>query len=568
MTAVVTSSAGRAEQGARQVVRAYHEGTKHRWKAYAAGPEALDWETQPAPFRHFDGAPAVALPRAADAAVSNALARPFSALFEPSIPLAPSLASVGALLRLSLGITAWKSFGPDRWAVRANPSSGNLHPVEAYVIQRGVPGLAAGVYHYRPDDHALERRARFVPAGESPPFVWVALSTVVWREAWKYGERAFRYCQLDTGHAVAALHYAGAVLGWTLSEQPQVGTLTLASALGLDRPEDFPARRRPDTEREEAELILGMSWEGRPPTPIEPRDLLRMASTAEWTGVASPIDPHPMYRWPVLADVAAATRTADGGAAPSPHPSPPDAARTPAPRGGQTRSAAEVIDGRRSAQRFDPRYRLDRDDFFGLMEAVTSETLAPRGVLARHPSLDLVLMVHRVQGLDPGLYFLGRRPAGVASFASQLATHFDLTPVPGTPQGVDLRLVAAVEARALARLARGLHCHQEIAAQACLALGMVAGFDEAIERDPARYRALHREAGLLGHVFYLEAEARGLRGTGIGCFFDDELHDLLKLPDTQFQSLYHFSVGRPIDDPRIETSTTSYSTVTASEGGA
>src|SRR5437660_12483691 len=31
----------------------------------------------------------------------------------------------------------------------------------------------------------------------------VGLSSIHWREAWKYGERAFRYCQHDVGHALA-----------------------------------------------------------------------------------------------------------------------------------------------------------------------------------------------------------------------------------------------------------------------------------------------------------------------------------------------------------------------------
>ena len=30
----------------------YHEATRHRFAAYARGPETLDWDAQPAPFRH------------------------------------------------------------------------------------------------------------------------------------------------------------------------------------------------------------------------------------------------------------------------------------------------------------------------------------------------------------------------------------------------------------------------------------------------------------------------------------------------------------------------------------
>ena len=51
----------------------------------------------------------------------------------------------------------------------------------------------------------------------------------------------------------------------------------------------------------------------------------------------------------------------------------------------------------------------------------------------------------------------------------------------------------------------------------------------------------------------LEAEAQGLRGTGIGCFFDDPVHALLGLEGQAWQTLYHFTVGLPVEDPRIES---------------
>jgi len=40
-----------------EIALAYHGRTKHNLKRYAAGPETLDWDTQPNPFREFAGAP-------------------------------------------------------------------------------------------------------------------------------------------------------------------------------------------------------------------------------------------------------------------------------------------------------------------------------------------------------------------------------------------------------------------------------------------------------------------------------------------------------------------------------
>ena len=48
------------------IVRAYHARTKHRFEAYAEGPGQLDWDAQPAPFRHYSGTPLLELPLSAD----------------------------------------------------------------------------------------------------------------------------------------------------------------------------------------------------------------------------------------------------------------------------------------------------------------------------------------------------------------------------------------------------------------------------------------------------------------------------------------------------------------------
>ncbi|NVJ93887.1 MAG: hypothetical protein HWE34_19625, partial [Methylocystaceae bacterium] len=88
-------------------VRAYHELTKHRLSGYAPAPGFLDWDSQPNPFRTYEGVSKFDLPFGLD----------FSSDW--------SLTNIGAFLELSMGLSAWKSIGPDRWALRTNPSSGN-----------------------------------------------------------------------------------------------------------------------------------------------------------------------------------------------------------------------------------------------------------------------------------------------------------------------------------------------------------------------------------------------------------------------------------------------------------
>ena len=58
---------------------------------------------------------------------------------------------------------------------------------------------------------------------------------------------------------------------------------------------------------------------------------------------------------------------------------------------------------------------------------------------------------------------------------------------------------------------------------------------------------------MVGQVLYLEAEAAGARATGIGCYYDDAVHDVLGIQGHHWQSLYHFSMGRPVEDSRLTT---------------
>jgi len=65
------------------------------------------------------------------------------------------------------------------------------------------------------------------------------------------------------------------------------------------------------------------------------------------------------------------------------------------------------------------------------------------------------------------------------------------------------------------------------------------------------YRNLFWEAGLVGQVLYLEAEASGVRATGIGCYFDDPVHEVFGISSRNWQSFYHFTVGGPVEDGRL-----------------
>src|SRR5438093_10376672 len=97
-------------------------------------------------------------------------------------------------------------------------------------------------------------------------------------------------------------------------------------------------------------------------------------------------------------------------------------------------------------------------------------------------------------------------------------------------------------------------CYHVIAVDGFFILGMIAEFTASLDDyGPSFYRKLFWESGIVGQVLYLEAEAAGARATGIGCFYDDPVHEVLGLTGHTFQSLYHFTVGMPVEDTRLTT---------------
>ena len=385
--------------------------------------------------------------------------------------------------------------------------------------------------------------------GRAPPSrVWIGLSSILWREAWKYGERAFRYCELDAGHAVAALGYAAAVLGWRLRPEPQIGWATLRRALGLDRLEDFKGGRRLGTELEEPEMLIEIE-RGESFGALAPEELERLTAAASFAGKASTIDRFPMYSWPVIDEIAEATRSEDGAQSPQ-----STAVWPRAPVSSPTAGTARnIILGRRSAMRFDSKFVLDRASFCRILNGLSPEASFAPTFLLDPVTIDLVLYVHRVEGVAPGAYLFPRVTDPTISLYSWLRARTELRRVSALEDSLELVELATVAPLELARVSRAVQCHQDIAASSCFALGMFTHFENAISSGPAGYRRVHQEAGGIGHELYLQAEVEGVRGTGIGCFFDDSVRTSVALHESPFTPVYHFTIGKPIIDGRLET---------------
>ena len=124
----------------------YHEATKHSVESLRRARHVLDWKNMPNPFRYYEGMPVLDPPAPEIPAFDVLQGAP------GTTPVDDGPAFLSQLLFYSAAISASKrvpSTG-EKYALRVNPSSGNLHPTEFHFLTRGLKGWPDGLYHYDP----------------------------------------------------------------------------------------------------------------------------------------------------------------------------------------------------------------------------------------------------------------------------------------------------------------------------------------------------------------------------------------------------------------------------------
>lgn len=117
-----------------------------------------------------------------------------------------SLREISQILWSAQGITDPKGGG------RTVPSAGALYPLELYLVVRKAEELAAGIYHYLPSEHRLEKikegdlSLALAQAALGQVFVKEASINLVFaaffeRTTQKYGQRGVQYVWMEAGHA-------------------------------------------------------------------------------------------------------------------------------------------------------------------------------------------------------------------------------------------------------------------------------------------------------------------------------------------------------------------------------
>ncbi|KAF0978711.1 hypothetical protein FDP41_002531 [Naegleria fowleri] len=649
--------------------------TKHEYPHnYAPSKGFLDWSNQPNPYRSFigeDAKPLQTLSLNEELILNKAKhLKGFDEIYLeqkgiskessseefllPSGSVELNEKSLSEFMFYSMSLSATKKYKHNSWSLRVNPSSGNLHPCEVYCIldcdlsamtespsKTAVEkhqGSSTHVYSYHPKYHALQLRSEWKTISlvndlllSSKPnqvkhddwnrFFAVGLCTVNYRETWKYGIRSYRYSQLDSGHAIAALKYSASLFGWdciVLNDHPLVTSKLMETVLGLDQFNETEMKEY-EREKEKFEAILlidtkpkfklnheGLHIENTPPVSMYHvsilhekthlcNDMMNGKIKAQRYGKPNllcsehqhwpQMEPIPElcnltkpYPWSLLSnhdrslnDLFKRTPIQFLDALPC------------------TLTAQQVIRTRRSAQNFDGVTVIEnKDQFFSMLEKLLPSRypslwrcLSPYDNFTQNGcNVHLVIFVHRVKGLERGMYLLYR---GLENMNDKITSENVLNKIKQDwnmsfdwhmiDQKLPLFKLVSNDLRKFAKLSS---CVQDIASDSCFSMAMVTfNFGTHIEKKgPYGFKELYWEAGYIGHILYLEAERMGLRATGIGCFFDDTILEnvlqveeedsysvLNEIDDSEnsdidaiqnYQDLYHFTIGKPVEDSRIQ----------------
>ncbi|MBX9691753.1 MAG: nitroreductase family protein, partial [Cyanobacteria bacterium] len=417
------------------------------------------------------------------------------------------------------------------------------------------------------------------------PDVLICLSSIFWRESWKYEERGFRYCQHDLGHALASLSLAAASFGWTASVYALFPDRALTEYLGLEDTDERPlallglwpnqvtasaAVESPDSEKATRSAIqvcnakrrtidsehlaaLADNWSNLPKAASSVTNLGTPNQLSENRIQYDPIDnvyvstSYSIADWQDVQSLLYSRSDGDSTVVDATAGDPPGqivACSNQIQLRSDLSSFTELLKDaschktirvRRSAVDMDGKTGISKMRLEYILRCATAGFTAdfqkPRGFFLQSGNpkraqnlISLYLYIHRVEGLEPGLYYFDRHT-------------LMLSPLVHSDQK---------------ETAKSLSCFQDIADSA-FTVSMIADFERGYALYGERcYRLVHYEAGYIGQLLYLATCSLGFDSTGIGCFLDDAINNYLVLSDGR-EVVYNFTCGRAVQDERLTT---------------
>ncbi|OFW19677.1 MAG: hypothetical protein A3H27_11640 [Acidobacteria bacterium RIFCSPLOWO2_02_FULL_59_13] len=498
------------------VIRNYHDATKHSYQSVRASGHYLDWDNHPFPFKMYPDLEPIPLPRDWPPTGMAALSAIAMAGPAEKTDVIPDLKTLAAILYHSAGITRQRSYPGGEIYFRAAACTGALYEIELYVVCGPLRELEAGVYHFNPADFALRRlrsgdfRQVLAQATGQEASVAHAPLTIVstgtyWRNAWKYQARTYRHFYWDNGTMMANLLSLAAafrlparlVLGF--ADQPVNHLLGLETTKEVALSLVSVGRASPDS----AERTQG----------TEPTDSLELKTVP---CSRTEVD-YPLMREAHSASMLSSAEEASAWRGRTPAAQSSDALGKTFPLAPLSEHPAdsieEVILRRGSTRQFaqkEIRFAQLSTLLLGATHGIAADFLEPFGARLN----DLYLIVNAVEGLPSGAYRLR--------------------------QDQSLELLKEGNFREQAgRLGLG----QRLPADASVDVFFLADLDAILKRFGNRgYRAAQLEAGIVGGKLYLAAYAQKLGATGL-TFYDDEVTQFFSPHAAGKEAIFLVAIG-------------------------
>jgi SagB-type dehydrogenase family enzyme len=547
----------------------YHERTKYDPDTISAKSQGLDWSTQPSSYKEYKLGTVYDL----KAFLTEPIQSDLDGL------LVSRWQRLSRLLLCSYGLTARvPTMMGESLYLRSAPSAGGLYPAEIYIVSGGTALLPAGLYNYQPRNHNLMQfwsdrhvwdnlqSACFGHAALTQTRMAIVTTAVFFRSAWRYQDRAYRRIFLDTGHLLgniklaAALndfrpHFIGGFEDHALNQMlyldaDQEGAIAVIPIVDIQDEEisnrgqeargkkqsQFSTAKNGDKVKEDRFSWMGSSLTALPSStktdyPFIPDGEL-LAYFHQTTQITT-IDGSIQGANPVTEQISQPTadpQSPEAGLSTDKYNFPfctkVGMAAEPIYWGDQLEDLESTILQRRSTREYSGA-SLE----FAELKAILDFTYQPQHYAdqglyelldndSTYFDLSLIetfIAVSSVTGLEEGCYYYA-------------------------PNSQELRQIRFKNFRPeLHYLCLG----QELGRTAGAALFHTADLKQAVKKYGDRaYRYLHMDAGHLGQRLNLAAIQLGLGVSGIGGFFDNQVNEVLGIPNDE-AVLYITTLGRP-----------------------
>ncbi|GBF80013.1 SagB/ThcOx family dehydrogenase [Aphanothece sacrum] len=492
----------------------YHERTKYDPQTIATKNKGLDWSQQPIPFKTYK--------------IGNSYdLTPYLSDKSPTDPTAKQWLRLSRFLACSYGLTAKIATMGEPLYLRAAPSAGGLYPAEVYLISKGTPLLPPGLYHYQAQTHCLLhfwdndvwtslQSACFSDKALDIASLAMVTTAIFYRSAWRYEDRAYRRIFLDTGHLLGNIDLASAMTDYQAYliggfqdqalndllylDPEQEGAIAVIPL--IDQLDSFPTLSHQTALPSDIHTDYPSLADGKLLNYFHQATEIRQSELSSLSQNNSDFSLEDKYNFPFCLKVATQT--------------------SPINWGQQLLDLESTILKRRSTRAYTGE-NLTLEELNLLLNFTYQPQDYKEQGLNSHPDyFDLSLIqtfmaVSGVNGLEEGCYYYA-------------------------PKAQELRQIRFKNFRQeLHYLCLG----QELGRDAGVLIFHTADLEKAVAKYGDRvYRYLHMDAGHLGQRLNLAAIRLNLGVSGIGGFFDDQVNEVLGIPQDE-AVLYITTLGRP-----------------------